>query len=129
MQLPESLDPPMNGYKLLTMKLGGSLFGTGPHVTPIYRRFQAMGHRRLLQLQDELCLLEEELNGIDRIDSEARRIPPDIFMPASARAASLDPGPIGQQRLEILARIHEKLDTYCKFRKNPRLPHGDDGLT
>lgn len=102
----------MTGYKYLTAKLGGSLFG--PPITPIYRRFEAMGHRITLQLQDELCQLEEELDGIDNFETTSR-LAHGTLMPASTRAAALDDHPVAQQRLEVLSKISEKLDMYCAF--------------
>lgn len=106
----------LTGYKYLTEKLSGSLFG--PPITPIYRRFEVMGHRILLQLQDELCQLEDELEGIDNFETSSRFVNGSL-MPASTRAAALDDHPVAQQRLEVLSKMSEKLDMYCKFERFP----------
>lgn len=109
----------MTGYKYLTEKLGGSVFG--PPITPIYRKFEAMGHRILLQLQDELCQLEEKLDKIDSFESSTRLS--QGFRPASARAAAADDHPVAQERLEILNEISKQLDMYCTY---PSLPFPSD---
>jgi hypothetical protein len=108
------MPPPMTGYEFLTAKLGGSLFG-GPRLTPIYRRFDAIGHRVLLELQLELCGLEEELHHIDELDTKGRLLPDDTIKPASALAAAHDQTPTAQRRREILDTIATQLEIYRKF--------------
>lgn len=98
--------PPMSGYNLLAMKLSGSVWGGQP-VTPIYRRFEALNHRILLEIQRELCLLEQELARLDDTDTNYRRGPEGII-PASRT----DPGGMGAQQTAVLSDIGTKLELY-----------------
>ena len=105
--------PPLTGYQLLALKLTGSLYGY-PVVTPIYRRFEALNHRLLLQLQDEIVELEQQLNDIDAADTNARAMPMG-FMPASRRSESMAQGELGWQKQEILGSIGWRLTQYSKL--------------
>jgi len=116
--------PPLTGYQHLALKLAGALHGF-PTVTPIYRRFEALNHRLMLQLQDEIAELEQQLDSIDAADTTARAMPMG-FLPASRRAESMAQGELGWQKQEILGKIGWKLGQYNKiissFRETQYLP-------
>lgn len=109
----------MTGYKYLTSKLSGTLFGQP--ITPIYRRFEVMGHRILLQLQDELCQLEDSLNQLDSLETSSRYVHGNL-MPASSRLPEGEDHPVAKQRLEVVSEISEKLDMYCTCRDHSTFP-------
>lgn len=111
--------PPLTGYQHLALKLTGAL-PSFPTVTPVYRRFEALNHRLLLQLQDEIAELEQQLDGIDAADTNARTIPMG-FLPASRRAESMAQGELGWQKQEILGKIGWKLGQYSKLSRSSRL--------
>lgn len=106
---PERL--PLSGYDLLSAKLSGSL--GGPRLTPIYRRFEALHHRLLLNLQDELAELEEQLHNLDNADTQARRFPGGIF-PASRRQENANQGDINWRKSEIFTQIAQKMYQYSE---------------
>lgn len=74
-----------------------------------------MSHRNLLEMQLELCGLEDELHVIDELDTKARLSPDNLIVPASARAAANDQTPTGQRRREILESMGTLLEVYRKF--------------
>ncbi|KAI9147736.1 hypothetical protein HJFPF1_12767 [Paramyrothecium foliicola] len=101
--------PPLSGYELLAAKLSGSL--GGPPIKPIYRRFEALNHRLMLHLQDELAELEEQLHALDALDTQARQHPGGVF-PASRRQDSPNPNAPSAQRTDLLGRIGYKICQY-----------------
>jgi hypothetical protein len=102
---------PLSGYELLSAKLAGSL--GGPPIKPIYRRFEALNHRLMLHLQDELSEMEDQLRVLDAADTQARQHPGGIF-PASRRQESPNPNAPSAQRTELLGRIGYKI---CQYRE------------
>ncbi|KAL8366988.1 hypothetical protein RB595_007882 [Gaeumannomyces hyphopodioides] len=82
-----------------------------PSIKPIYRRFQALNHRVLLNLQDELSVLEEQLHRLDTADTQARRMQSHI-LPASRRGDNPRGGELQVQKTEILQKIEVKLGQY-----------------
>jgi hypothetical protein len=80
---------------------------------PIYRRFEALNHRLLLHLQDELAELEEQLDSLDAADSQRRRIKLHII-PSSRRAEAAGGGEVQWHRTDILGKIGFKMDQYSK---------------
>lgn len=80
-------------------------------VKPIYRRFEALSHRLLLQLQDELGELEEQLHRLDTTDTQTRRLQSSI-LPSSRRAESLAGGELQCHKSDILSKIGLKLAEY-----------------
>lgn len=104
--------PALTGYQHLALKLAGTVFGF-PSVTPIYRRFEALNHRLLLQLQDEIVELEQQLDSIDAADTSSRAMPMG-FIPASRRGENMAQGELGWQKQEILSKIGWKLSQYSK---------------
>ncbi|KAL8344945.1 hypothetical protein RB601_005127 [Gaeumannomyces tritici] len=82
-----------------------------PSIKPIYRRFQALSHRVLLNLQDELSVLEEQLHRLDTADTQARRMQSHII-PASRRGDNPRGGELQVQKTEVLQKIEVKLGQY-----------------
>jgi hypothetical protein len=113
---------PLSGYELLAAKLSGNL--GGPPIKPIYRRFEALNHRLMLQLQDELSELEEQLRDLDASDTQARQHPGGI-LPASRRQESPNPN-APSARTELLTRVGYKICQYhqviTSFREIQELP-------
>lgn len=91
---------PLSGYDLLASRLSHSN-DTTPQLPALYRRFTALNHRLLLQLQDEISEMETELHRLDDVDSYHRQ-----DLPASRRADW------GSGRLDLLSKIHMKLEHY-----------------
>ncbi|KAF3763367.1 hypothetical protein M406DRAFT_73983 [Cryphonectria parasitica EP155] len=80
-------------------------------IKPIYRRFEALNHRLLLHLQDELGELEEQLHRLDTTDTQTRRVQNHI-LPASRRAEFLAGGELQWHKTDILDKIAFKLGQY-----------------
>ena len=146
--LPRAEKLPLTGYELLASRLSShpSSFGRSrrdslgaasvrsgrslegeqqqhqqERLTPIYRKFEALNHRLLLQLQDELSELEEQLHRLDTADTQTRRMQNGI-LPASRRAEFLAGGELQWHRTDILGKIGYKLGQYSK--EPPRPPRG-----
>lgn len=107
---PDKLPP--SGYQLLasTLSSGHPAFP----LRPIYRRFETLGHRVLLHLQDELAELEEQLLRVDAADTHARRVQ-GCILPASRRGDSIASGELQWHRTDILGKIGYKLEQYSMF--------------
>jgi hypothetical protein len=116
----------MTGYELLSAKLSTSDPWTnrrgssdssrseeGPTIKPIYRRFEALNHRLLLHLQDELNELEEQLHRLDTADTQTRRLQ-NCILPASRRAESMAGGELQWRKTDTLGKIGFKLGQYSK---------------
>lgn len=69
----------------------------------VYRRFGYLQSRLLLNKQDELRILEEELDHMDRISRESQLVTRDL--------AEKDAEP----RRELFARIETKFHEYGKY--------------
>ncbi|KAI1453640.1 hypothetical protein F4805DRAFT_469924 [Annulohypoxylon moriforme] len=121
---PEKL--PLTGYELLASKLSISPANqAGPHLRPIFRRFEMLNHRLLLYLQDEICELEEQLHRLDAADTQSRRIPgPDSFFPASRRAEYMAGGELHWHKTDILGKIGFKLEQYNRLLSSCRETQG-----
>ncbi|KAK0625469.1 hypothetical protein B0T17DRAFT_273996 [Bombardia bombarda] len=125
--LPRAEKLPLTGYELLAAKLSGSgprprrrsgsSDGTSPSekdeatIKPIYRRFEALNHRLLLYLQDELNELEEQLHRLDTADTQTRRLQ-NCILPASRRAEFMAGGELQWHKQDILSKIGFKLEQY-----------------
>lgn len=81
---------------------------------PIYRRFEALNHRVLLHMQDELSELEEQLHRLDTTDTQTRRAQSRI-LPASRRAEHLAGGELQWHKTDVLSKIGYKLGQYSKL--------------
>jgi hypothetical protein len=77
----------------------------------MYRKFEALNHRVLLHLQDELSELEEHLQRLDRADTQARQTDRSII-PASRRAAAQAGGELQWHKTDVLGKIGYKLTQY-----------------
>lgn len=108
--LPRAEKLPVTGYELLATRLASSN-ESGPKIKPIYRKFEALNHRLLLHLQDELSELEEQLHRLDNADTQSRRTDRQII-PASRRAAALAGGELQWHKTDILGKIGYKLNQY-----------------
>lgn len=103
---------PLSGYQLVAAKLAGDVGGM--HIKPIYRRFEALNHRLLLSLQDEIGDLEEQLYNLDSSDTQNRTFPGGIY-PASRRQEAVHNGDLYWRKSELLAQIGHRLWQYSKF--------------
>ncbi|KAK0384479.1 hypothetical protein NLU13_8565 [Sarocladium strictum] len=114
---------PSSGYQLLATKLAGDLGGM--QIKPIYRRFEALNHRLLLSLQNEIQNLEEQLHGIDSADTQNRTYPGGIY-PASLRHEAASGSELYWRKTEVLTQIGYRLHQYNKllvsFRDTTDLP-------
>ncbi|KAG9251007.1 uncharacterized protein F5Z01DRAFT_677259 [Emericellopsis atlantica] len=94
-------------------------------LTPVYRRFEALNHRLLLQVQDEIVQLEQELESLDAEDTMSRYGPMGCA-PASRRAESMAQGDLGWRKHALYMDIGLKLAQYSKliesFRTMQSLP-------
>ncbi|CZR68829.1 uncharacterized protein PAC_18729 [Phialocephala subalpina] len=110
--LPRAEKLPVTGYELLASQLStraDAEDGTG--IKPLYRKFEALNHRLLLHLQDELSELEEQLHRLDHADTQSRRTDRHII-PASRRAAAIAGGELQWHKTDVLGRIGFKLAQY-----------------
>ncbi|CAK7227777.1 hypothetical protein SCUCBS95973_006656 [Sporothrix curviconia] len=82
-----------------------------PTIKPLYRKFEALNHRILLHLQDELSELEEQLHRLDTADTQTRRLQNSI-LPASRRAEVLTGGELQWHKTDVLGKIGYKLGQY-----------------
>lgn len=114
---------PLSGYQLLAAKLAGDVGGA--QVKPIYRRFEALNHRLLLSLQDEIADFEEQLSALDASDTKNRTYPGGIY-PASHRQEAAANGELYWRKGEVLSKIGYRLHQYNKllisFRDTTDLP-------
>lgn len=111
--LPRAEKIPVTGYELLASRLSYSRDAEerGERIRPMYRKFEALNHRLLLHLQDEISELEEQLHRLDNADTQSRRT--DRFIvPASRRAAAQAGGELQWHKTDILGRIGFKLGQY-----------------
>lgn len=107
---------------------GGCGADAEPHIKPIYRRFEALNHRLLLYLQDELSELEEQLHRLDTADTQTRRLQ-NCILPASRRAEHTSGGELQWHKTDILGKIGFKLGQYnhalSSFGETQRLPSAE----
>lgn len=82
-------------------------------IMPLYRKFEALNHRILLHLQDELSELEEQLHRLDTADTQTRRLQNSI-LPASRRAEVLTGGELQWHKADVLGKIGYKLGQYSE---------------
>ncbi|OAA65331.1 hypothetical protein SPI_02118 [Niveomyces insectorum RCEF 264] len=80
-------------------------------IKPLYRKFEALNHRILLHLQDELSELEEQLHRLDTADTQTRRLQNSI-QPASRRAEASAGGELQWHKTDVLGKIGYKLGQY-----------------
>jgi hypothetical protein len=118
--LPRVEKLPVTGYELLASRLSchNPDSEDGAMIKPMYRKFEALNHRLLLHLQDEISELEEQLHRLDHADTQSRRTERHI-LPASRRAAAQAGGELQWHKTDVLGRIGYKLAQYSRS----RLPH------
>ncbi|KAI9775760.1 MAG: hypothetical protein M1839_000888 [Geoglossum umbratile] len=106
----------ISGYELLASHLSSLSGGSGKTLVPLYRKFEALNHRLLLHLQDEISELEEELRKVDEVDAQARAAAAGIGAgmpgPASRRAGAKLGGDLEWRRLDVLGRAFIKIGQY-----------------
>jgi len=82
---------------------------------PLFRRFERVNFRVLLQLQDEITEMEEELAHLDAADTITRHHPDGRTSPASRRVSwqwrNTD---LDARRLEVMSRLYIKIEQYSK---------------
>ena len=115
--LPRAEKLPVTGYELLASRLSNSNAQTEePKIKPMYRKFEALNHRLLLHLQDEISELEEQLHRLDNADTQSRRAGlSGSVVPASRRASQAAGGELQWHKTDILGRIGFKLAQYSKL--------------
>lgn len=107
--------PPTTGYQQLAANLTGEI-RSWPKAAPIYRRFEALNHRLLLQLQDEIVELEQQLDLLDEADTHSRRGHGHHgVVPASRRAEVAANTNICLEKQRLFTEIGSRLHNYCKF--------------
>jgi hypothetical protein len=115
--LPRAEKVPVTGYELLASRLSSHAAsaegGDESKIKPMYRKFEALNHRLLLHLQDEISELEEQLHRLESADTQSRRAGADgSVLPASRRAAQAAGGELQWHKTDILGRIGFKLAQY-----------------
>ncbi|OLN90041.1 hypothetical protein CCHL11_07234 [Colletotrichum chlorophyti] len=125
--LPRAEKLPLTGYELIASKLC-VVEGDKTSIKPMYRRFEALNHRLLLHLQDELAELEEQLHRLDTADTQTRRMQ-NCFLPASRRQEALAAGELQWHKTDILGKVGFKLSQYnhvlSSFKDTQNLPSPD----
>lgn len=100
---------PLSGYDLVADSLAQG------RLPPVFRRFQRVNFRILLQLQDEIIEMEEQLASLDVADTRSRLRPDGSASPASRRLQwQRAQSELPAQRLEVLGRLYIKLEQYCR---------------
>ncbi|KAK6213231.1 hypothetical protein QIS74_09233 [Colletotrichum tabaci] len=131
--LPRAEKLPLTGYELMASKLctpstAADADSDRLAIKPIYRRFEALNHRLLLHLQDELAELEEQLHRLDTADTQTRRMQ-NCFLPASRRQDALTAGELQWHKTDVLGRIGYKISQYnqvlSSFKETQHLPAPD----
>ncbi|GKT90165.1 hypothetical protein Ct61P_08015 [Colletotrichum tofieldiae] len=108
--LPRAEKLPLTGYELIASKLC-TADSDRSSIKPIYRRFEALNHRLLLHLQDELAELEEQLHRLDTADTQTRRMQ-NCILPASRRQDVLTAGELQWHKTDVLGKIGYKISQY-----------------
>lgn len=131
--LPRAEKLPVTGCELLASRLSafpGSDNENGGRIKPMYRKFEALNHRLLLHLQDELSELEEQLHRLDHADTQSRRTDRHGYIiPASRRLAAQAGGELQWHKTDVLGKIGYKLNQYnqalSSFNSTQSLNHPD----
>lgn len=107
----------MSGYDFLASKLSAA--GTGQSsLPPLYRKFESLNHRILLQLQDEIAEMEEDLNKFDEAHAQyqaaAAHTAGKTKLPESRRldTQSQQFSALHFSRLDLLGKIYVKVEQY-----------------
>jgi hypothetical protein len=114
--VPEPDEEQSSGYDLLASRLCSSQQSSENSLPPLYRRFERLNHRILLQLQDEIAEMEEDLQHMDHTDARERAARQGRTAPASRRLDWQWRGnELHARRLELLGRIYLKVEQYSKW--------------
>ncbi|KAL2431201.1 hypothetical protein ABEF95_003727 [Exophiala dermatitidis] len=106
-RIPRSAKRLLSGYDLVSEKLSRG------ELPPLFRRFDKVHFRVLLQLQDEIVEMEEELSLLDSKDTESRINSDGSISPASRRINwQWHQNDLHGRRLEVLGRLYLKLEQY-----------------
>ncbi|KAL2441671.1 hypothetical protein ABEF95_016018 [Exophiala dermatitidis] len=106
-RIPRSAKRLLSGYDLISEKLSRG------ELPPLFRRFDKVHFRVLLQLQDEIVEMEEELSLLDSKDTESRINSDGSISPASRRINwQWHRTDLHGRRLEVLGRLYLKLEQY-----------------
>ncbi|KAJ4509230.1 hypothetical protein HRR83_007082 [Exophiala dermatitidis] len=106
-RIPRSAKRLLSGYDLISEKLSRGEFPL------LFRRFDKVHFRMLLQLQDEIVEMEEELSLLDSNDTESRINSDGSISPASRRINwQWHQTDLHGRRLEVLGRLYLKLEQY-----------------
>lgn len=106
---PPDLSKPVNtGYELLALKLSDP----SSTIKPAYRKFEAMHHRILLHIQDELCELEERVRRLDLLVAQLLPQEDGRPFPASRRAEVHSNNELLVARKHLLGMVFVKLEQY-----------------
>ena len=97
-----------SGYDLLASML--TTTSDDGH-SPVHRRFEALNHRILLVLQDEITTMENDLAVLDRTILEVEG---PHGRPSSRRAELAAPTPLQWQRMQLCGMLVSKLTQYSK---------------
>ncbi|KAI9725377.1 MAG: hypothetical protein M1828_003227 [Chrysothrix sp. TS-e1954] len=103
----------VDGHAKLASKLSGEL-GNSRKIQPLYRRFEALNHRILLHLQDEISEMEEELSSLDQHVYHISNMAGVRPRAASRRSAARLGGELEYQRTDLLGRIFMKVKQYSE---------------
>ncbi|RDW78350.1 hypothetical protein BP5796_06202 [Coleophoma crateriformis] len=116
--LPRGEKLPVTGYEQLASTLSAHRSDeaniNGEIIKPMYRKFEALNHRLLLHLQDEISELEEHLHRLDTTDTQTRRMQGKI-MPASRRTSAQIGGELQWHKVDVLGKIGYKLAQYSMY--------------
>ncbi|OAP65415.1 hypothetical protein AYL99_01387 [Fonsecaea erecta] len=97
----------LSGYDLIADRLASG------ELPPVFRSFQKIYFRLLLQLQDEIIEMEEQLAALDSLDGRHRLHPDGGMSPASRRLSwQWGQSDLPAHRLHVLGRLSMKLEQY-----------------
>ena len=109
---PEAPDPSRKtlvGYELLASKLAEA----SPDIRPAYRKFEALQHRVLLHIQDEISELEERLRRLDEVIAQSTTSDRGEGSPlASRRTEAYYGNALHADRTQLLGQVFWKMEQY-----------------
>lgn len=94
-------------------------------VPPVYRKFEVLNHRILLNLQNEIAQMEEDLKKLDELEAAHRaasiRSPSHRKLSASSQH-DVEPPSVSTlrfQQQELLEQVQTKIQQYSKQKNSP----------
>jgi len=118
--LPDLAKRTIVGYELLANQLKyeppcADLEKSENILTPSYRKFEALNHRVLLHLQDEISVLENDLRDLDECIAQLPQQHEGASpLPASRRNEAHYGTELHHRRVSLLGNIFKKLEQYSK---------------